>query len=149
MTRQADIWILLHDQRLRSAPMNQALYGSLPDEALAEIGRVLKPGGMLGLIWNVRDESVPWVAGLTRIMAPHEGDAPRYYKNEWRRVFPARGFGELSERTFSHQHVGPSDQVLVDRVASVSFIAALDESTRNGVLDQVRALIASTQRRTA
>jgi len=112
--------------------------------SLAEIRRVLKPGGMLGLIWNVRDQSVPWVAELTRIMEPYEGDAPRYDKGEWRSVFPEKGFGELRERTFPRSHVGSPEQVIVDRVASVSFIAALDEATRKRVLEQVRALIDAT-----
>jgi SAM-dependent methyltransferase len=122
----------------------QAFHWFATVAALAEIRRVLKPGGVLGLIWNVRDESVDWVAVLTRIMAPFERDAPRYYKDEWRRVFPARGFGELRERVFAHRHVGPAEHVIVDRVASVSFIAALDAATRSRVLDDVRALIAST-----
>jgi len=29
--------------------------------ALAEAARVLEPGGVLAMVWNVRDESVPWV----------------------------------------------------------------------------------------
>jgi hypothetical protein len=101
-------------------------------------------GKFLGLIWNVRDDSVEWVRKLTDIMAPHEGDAPRYYHGEWRRVFPAPGFGPLEQRAFPHEHVGPSERVIVDRVASVSFIAALDETARMSVLEQVRALIGST-----
>ena len=113
-------------------------------DALAELRRVLKPGGMLGLIWNVRDQSVGWVAELTRIMTPYEGNAPRYDRGEWRQVFPARGFGELRERTFVHSHIGPPEQVIVERVASVSFIAALPEETRAMVLAEVRELIAST-----
>lgn len=39
-----------------------------PRRAVPEVRRVLRPGGQLGLIWNVRDESVPWVAALTEIM---------------------------------------------------------------------------------
>ena len=53
----------------------QAFHWFASADSLAEIHRVLKPGGMLGLIWNVRDQSVGWVAELTRIMAPYEGDA--------------------------------------------------------------------------
>ena len=34
----------------------------------AEVARVLRPGGVLGLVWNLRDESVPWVAGSREIM---------------------------------------------------------------------------------
>ena len=122
----------------------QAFHWFASADSLAEIRRVLKPGGLLGLIWNIRDESVDWVARLTRIMEPYEGDAPRYYREEWRALFPARGFADLRQRTFAHAHVGPPEQVIVDRVASVSFIAALDDKTRATVLGQVRALIAAT-----
>jgi SAM-dependent methyltransferase len=122
----------------------QAFHWFASAASLAEIRRVLKPEGVLGLIWNVRDETVDWVAALTRIMAPYEGDAPRYDHGEWRQVFPAVGFDALRERSFALEHVGPPEQVIVERVASVSFIAALDASTRAQVLGEVRALIEST-----
>jgi SAM-dependent methyltransferase len=35
--------------------------------ALDEIGRVLRPGGVVGLLWNGEDESVEWVAGLMEV----------------------------------------------------------------------------------
>ena len=122
----------------------QSFHWFATTESLAEIHRVLKPGGALGLIWNVRDQSVGWVAQLTRILEPFEGDAPRYDRGEWRQVFPAAGFGRLLERSFPHEHVGSPEQVIVERVASVSFIAALDDPARAGVLEEVRALIAAT-----
>jgi SAM-dependent methyltransferase len=113
-------------------------------ESLSDMRRVLKPGGVLGLIWNLRDPSVDFVARLSRIVEPYEGDAPRYDQGEWRRVFPARGFGELHELVIPHSHVGPAEEVIVQRTASMSFIAALDDKTRAKVLSRVRALIAST-----
>ncbi|MEJ0084899.1 MAG: class I SAM-dependent methyltransferase [Pseudomonadota bacterium] len=122
----------------------QSFHWFATPEALTEIRRVLKPGGMLGLIWNVRDRSVAWVEALTHIVDRHEGDAPRYDDGEWRRMFPAAGFGPLTEKTIAHQHTGNPEHVIVDRVASVSFIAALAPSVRNTVLEEVRALIAST-----
>ena len=112
--------------------------------ALAEIRRVLKPGGALGLIWNVRDQRVAWVAALTRIMAPYEAGIPRYDHQEWRKVFPAEGFGPLRERHFPHAHSGPPQQVIIDRVLSVSFIAALPPMEQARVAQQVHALIAAT-----
>ena len=112
--------------------------------ALAEIRRVLKPDGVLGLIWNVRDESVAWVAALTRIMAPHEGDIPRYHRGDWRAVFPAEGFGPLRERHFPNAHRGPPEQVIVDRILSVSFIAALPQAERERVRAQLKELIATS-----
>lgn len=36
--------------------------------ALSEIARVLRPGGAIGLIWNFRDESVPWVRRLSEVI---------------------------------------------------------------------------------
>src|SRR6185295_11403024 len=122
----------------------QSFHWFASSAALAEFHRVLRPGGVLGLTWNVRDQSVDWVAKLSEIMAPFEGDAPRYDHGEWRHVFPASGFGPLHEKSFVHSHVGAPEQVIVDRVASVSFIAALDAPARERVLAEVRALIAAT-----
>jgi len=136
--------IPLADASVDAVVCAQSFHWFASAESLAEIHRVLKPGGVLGLIWNVRDQSVHWVAELTRIMEPYEGDAPRYDNGEWRTVFPAKGFSELRERSFPHIHAGPAERVIVDRVASVSFIAALDEATRTRVLDKVRALIVAT-----
>ncbi|MGO4103220.1 class I SAM-dependent methyltransferase [Leifsonia sp. YAF41] len=38
--------------------------------ASAEVRRVLRPGGRLALVWNSRDESVPWANELSRAMNP-------------------------------------------------------------------------------
>jgi SAM-dependent methyltransferase len=122
----------------------QAFHWFANPAALAEIHRVLKPGGRLGLIWNVRDERIGWVAALTRIMAPYEGGIPRYHSGAWRRLFPAEGFGPLRERHFPNAHTGPAEQVIVDRILSVSFIAALPPAGQDDVAAQIRALIATT-----
>src|SRR5690242_5170500 len=122
----------------------QSFHWFATNAALKEIHRVLRPGGHLGLVWNVRDESVDWAAAMTEIMAPYEGDAPRYRSGEWRQVFPAAGFGPLREQHFPHGHTGPPEQVIVDRVLSVSFIAALPRPKQHVVAARLRELIATT-----
>jgi len=112
--------------------------------ALAEMRRALKPGGALGLVWNVRDARVAWMAALTKILDRHQGDAPRHESGRWREVFPAPGFTPLSERRFAYEHVGSPERVIVERALSVSFIAALPKDEQARVADAVRALIAAT-----
>jgi SAM-dependent methyltransferase len=120
----------------------QAFHWFATDAALAEIHRVLRPCGRLGLVWNVRDESVDWVARLTAIITPHEGDAPRYYKGDWREAFRGDLFSPLVLSRLNYQHVGPPDQVVVQRFMSVSFIAALPAPERAAVERQLNDLVA-------
>jgi ubiquinone/menaquinone biosynthesis C-methylase UbiE len=109
--------------------------------ALAEIHRVLKPRGRLGLVWNVRDETVDWVAALTELMRPYEHGAPRFRSGEWRRALAAAAFGELHESSFAYQHAGSAQTVIIDRTLSVSFIAALPAAARAEVAAHLTALI--------
>jgi len=103
---------------------------------------VLKPGGRLGLIWNAKDDRVAWVARLDRILERYQGDAPRFRSGEWRQAFPAEGFGALHEDRFSHAHTGPTEEVILDRVRSISFMAALRPEEWARVEQELRLLIA-------
>lgn len=58
----------LPDAGLDAVVFGQAWHWVDPAAASAEVGRTLRAGGVLGLIWNVRDESVDWVACMTAIM---------------------------------------------------------------------------------
>ncbi|WP_165073129.1 class I SAM-dependent methyltransferase [Paludisphaera rhizosphaerae] len=134
--------IPLGDESADAVVCAQSFHWFATPEALAEIRRVLKPGGRLGLVWNVKDSRVDWVAKLDRIVERHEGGAPQYRTGAWRRAFPARGFGPLHEDRFPHGHTGPPEVVVLDRVRSTSYIAALPSKERAKVEDEVRALIA-------
>ncbi|MDL5350713.1 class I SAM-dependent methyltransferase [Microbacterium sp. zg-YB36] len=58
----------LPDASVDAVVFGQAWHWVEPDAASAEVARVLRPGGVLGLVWNIRDESVDWVRRLTEIM---------------------------------------------------------------------------------
>ena len=136
--------IPLGDAAVDAVVCAQAFHWFATRAALAEIRRVLKPGGALGLIWNVRDERVDWVRALNRVFEPYEGDTPRFHSGAWRAPFPAPGFTPLVEARFPSGHAGPVEQVVLDRTLSVSFIAALPQAERERVAEAVRRLIRDT-----
>src|SRR5262249_50715229 len=134
----------LADASVDAVVCAQSFHWFATPAALAEIRRVLRVGGVLGLIWNIRDERAAWVAALTSIFAAHETDAPRFHTQAWRRPFPAPGFSALQECRFPHGHAGAPEDVIVGRVLSTSFIAALPAAERDEVASKVRDLIART-----
>ncbi|WP_309127908.1 class I SAM-dependent methyltransferase [Microbacterium sp.] len=58
----------LEDGSVDAVVMGQAWHWVDPVAASTEIGRVVRPAGTLGLIWNIRDEREEWVRALTGIM---------------------------------------------------------------------------------
>lgn len=58
----------LPDASLDAVTLGQAWHWVEPVAASAELGRVVRTGGVLGLVWNIRDERVEWVRRLTEIM---------------------------------------------------------------------------------
>ena len=119
----------------------QAFHWFSTEAALADIHRVLKPGGRLGLVWNVRDESVDWVAAITAIITPYEGDTPRFHTGHWREAFTGEYFSAPEMTCFPYSHVGSPQEVIMDRFLSVSFIAALGPAEKATVTAQLQALI--------
>lgn len=134
--------IPLRNQSVDAVTVAQAFHWFRAEEALAEIRRVLRPGGRLGLVWNRRDQSVPWVAELGRLLDRYERDTPRFAKRLWSRAFDSNApFTPLEERAF-HYEQQLDVAGLQDRVVSVSFVAALGDDEKANVLDAV-ATIAS------
>jgi SAM-dependent methyltransferase len=112
-----------------------------PQAAAAEMARVARPGAAVALIWNRRDESMDWMRDFSRILDAHAGDAPRYRAGLWRRGFDGNpDFEPLELRTWSHRGAEGRDVVLA-RVASISFVAALDEEPRAGLLAEIAELL--------
>ena len=136
--------IPMPDNSVDAVTCAQSFHWFATKAALTEIHRVLKPHCKLGLIWNIRDESVDWIAALTQIIAPYEGDTPRFAKGTWRNVFPFPGFTDLREDRFPHAHTGSPEDVIINRVRSTSFIAALSLEEEAKVVAKLRALIAAT-----
>lgn len=105
--------------------------------ALPEAARVVKPGGSLALVWNIRDESVPWVERLSEIMGSSE--AERFMQHE---ITIGDPFG-ATERFEVGWSTTTSLDGLLALVASRSYIITADEARRAEVFDGVRELVAS------
>jgi SAM-dependent methyltransferase len=109
--------------------------------AAAQIARVLRAGGTLGLAWNFADESVPWVAKLWRMMHEADGVAP-YEGMRGEGEPPALGadFEPAEGRMFGHDQ--PMDlDLLLDLVRSRSYVIRLSEERRSQLLESVTELV--------
>lgn len=135
--------IPLRDRSVDAVTVGQAFHWFDGDAALAEIHRVLRPAGRLGLIWNVKDESVDWIEKLGKIMESYRGDAPKVASGAWKDAFDrTKLFTPLQRARFSFVHDADFAAV-VARVTSVSFIAALPPAEFARVVDRVRILLAT------
>jgi SAM-dependent methyltransferase len=111
----------------------QAFHWFEADRALGEIARVLRPGGTLALVWNVRDETVPWVRRLGRLIGSEQPEDPTELLEE------SGLFDGVERRTFRHWQEVFRDSLL-GLVESRSRVAELPEEERAKVLDQVGEL---------
>ena len=120
---------------------SQSLHWADVDRALAEFARVLDPVGAVGLIWNFRDVEVPWQSALDELLADLRGDAPHSRDGRWQRAVEASAFAIVARSEWRWDVTIDLDGV-IDRVRSVSYVAALPPDEQTTVDERVRQLIA-------
>lgn len=138
--------IPLNDGGVDAVVVGEAFHWFEPSAALPEIARVLRPGGGLAMLWNSPTwtiETAPWLRDFQRTVAHHKTAAGDYPSSQgrWRDEFErSHEFEELVHTELSHtQIMSPRD--FLAQVASWSWIANLEETGRQAVLDDVAALI--------
>lgn len=133
----------LRRDRYSGVTIAQAFHWMDPARALPEVERVLVPGGVLAMLWNVRDESVGWVGELTDLIESRSGGRPYsdHREHRWSDVVAAvGGFSHVGSHRWSNP-VQTTPAGLLERVRSTSFVAVLDEPERKAIEDEVRALL--------
>ena len=127
--------IPLPDSSVDAVTCGQAFHWFRVEEALREIRRVLRPGGSLALVWNVRDLSDPLQARIHEILAPHQEDVRSHRDIDPAELLAGDLFGPVEHRAWPYvQRLSRAH--LVDRISSVRYIAILDPDARAEVLSQ-------------
>jgi SAM-dependent methyltransferase len=134
--------IPLPDGSLDAIVAGQAFHWFDGPGALAEFHRLLRPGEHLGLIWNRRDSTQPVHQAIDEIIERKRRDTPAYHRNEWATVFDDNPWFEAADQTEVTSEQILDEDGLVDRVLSISYIAALEPDERDRVEEQLRALAA-------
>jgi SAM-dependent methyltransferase len=105
--------------------------------AIAEFARVLRPGGHLVILWNFRDDSVDWVAELSKLIGS-EG-AEKEKEGSYDPLPSSSPFGPSTNRTFRlEQPLDPA--LLVGLVRSRSYVATLPSDEQEALLRKVARL---------
>ena len=143
--------IPLADASVDGVFVAEAFHGFDAERALAEIARVLTPGGALVVMWNLpAGPTVPSIAAAEQLLLarapadvghdPVDLNTRRYASGEWRAAFRGSPFGELLEARIPHsQTVDPEG--LVAFFESMAWVGELPDSERLPLLEQVRSLL--------
>jgi SAM-dependent methyltransferase len=127
------------DASADAATAGQAAHWFRAEETIAELARVLRPGGGLAFVWNVRDADDPVQAAVEELVAPLRDRTRMSDRAEWDAGLAGRGFTAPEQRSFRHVHELPADELPL-LVSSYSFVARLPAEKRRDVLRRVRAL---------
>jgi SAM-dependent methyltransferase len=137
----------LRDRSVDAVVVAEAFHWFDAPVALAEVHRVLRPGGGLALLWNQAGaEPAPWQLELGALLARiRDPDLPfpgGHSTRPWdQEVGAAGGFTPVTHRTFPHEQVASPDEVLAGAL-STSWIAVRPADERQRFADDVRALLA-------
>ncbi|KAK6331376.1 hypothetical protein TWF730_004458 [Orbilia blumenaviensis] len=119
------------------------------ENALKEIGRVLKPGAPLLLIWNLEDKSLPdyhpWVPKVRDIYEQFEKGTPQYRLGWWKAIFDLPEYSERFEKDYEEYEfkrlLSATVDGVVTRILSKSYITALTDEEKVEVERQIREVM--------
>ena len=111
--------------------------------ALPEIARVLRPNGVLGLLWNDADRVVPWVRRFDRAIKGDDFGGDQF--DPMPILLQSDMFALVETARFRHWQ--DLDRAGLRQLAlSHSRVAVLTESRREAVLDQINHIYDNTAR---
>jgi SAM-dependent methyltransferase len=127
--------IPLEDASVDLVVCGQAWHWFDPARAVPEVARVLKPGGHLGLIWNIRDRRDAWMDAFSGLEPEHDNSED---DSENPRV--GSPFGPV-ERFDLPWRQSTSPDALIDLLASRSYVIVLPPDERARLMAGVRRFL--------
>jgi ubiquinone/menaquinone biosynthesis C-methylase UbiE len=134
--------IPIADDAARAVFVAQAFHWFRVPEAAAEIARVLGPGGALAIVRNQEVESAgaPGVAAaLALVRAQVHHSSPHHLV--WRDQLEQAGVFEPFQEWTVDNEVSQDIETFRHRIASRSYIGAMDDDQRARLLDEVQAVL--------
>jgi SAM-dependent methyltransferase len=128
--------IPLDDESVDAVVVGTAFHWFDGPTAMAEIRRVLRPGGAVGLLWNMLDDSVDWVWRFADIMQA-EARASALDPNQAPPYADVAGMSPPERRTVAHRETYDIDRLLA-YVQSWSQTILMSDSDRVALLEAVR-----------
>ena len=125
--------IPLADASVDAVIAAQAFHWFDLDQALPEMARVLRPGGRICLVWNYRNEKIPWVRRLGTMIGSQENQ-----QDPAQALIFSELFGFVEDKEFAHWQVIDRESIQ-DLVLSRSNVAVLGERERAAKLAEVLA----------
>lgn len=130
--------IPLGDASVDGIAVGQAFHWFETESALAEMHRVLRPGGGFALLWNQLNQDDPLLGAVDDLLRPR--DPAR--RSRWREYYGSRRFGPLVERAFYEVRPMSADQ-LAAWVASTSRVITAPTEEQVEIDREVRRLAAA------
>jgi ubiquinone/menaquinone biosynthesis C-methylase UbiE len=133
--------IPLPDASVGAVVVAQAFHWFDRVAALAEIARVLEPGGRLGLVWHSPDRSDPLQQRFRAIVEQNRQGAPIHLAHDASHYVGADApLVQIAAETIRDVHVYGADR-LVALALSTSHFAALDEQGQAVGEQEIRSLV--------
>ncbi|XP_033741568.1 uncharacterized methyltransferase-like C25B8.10 isoform X2 [Pecten maximus] len=127
----------------------QCFHWFASEESLAEIRRVLVPGGRFVMVWNNKDWNVPWVKDIETILSEFYGDTPRAVNRTWKTVIE-KFTGFLCKEHILQEGIdfqGDRD-FIVNHFCTISVIASLAEEEKEKVQQRMYQVLDSHEETT-
>ena len=115
-------------------------------KSISEIHRVLVPGGKLGLVWNSRDHTTPWVKELdTEVLLPlyKQSNTPNVKFGEWETVLSASDKFRSTDNneSFKMEQAFHGFDKFINSILSISVVSVQGKEEKQRTIDRIKLIL--------